>query len=399
MPLSNIQCKQAKPEDKQYKLHDEKGLYLLVTKTGKHWRFDYRYEKKRKTLALGSYPEITLYVAREQLADARRLLVGGVDPSAHRKAEKESERERNQNTFQKVALEWHAKQAPPIWTESHHRLVLRILENYLFPIIGDLPIADIGAKALLEALRPIETRGAVETAHRARTIASQVFRYAIAVGKADRDVAADLRGALTPIRVKHHPALTDPEQVSELMRAIDGYAGTLTARCALRLLPLVFTRPGEVRHMEWAEVHTDKAMWEIPAGKMKMREPHMVPLSHQALSILEEMRPLSGEGKYVFPGERSKDRPMSENTINAALRRMGYTKDQMTGHGFRAMARTMLEERLDFRVEWIEQQVAHTVKDPLGRAYNRTKHLEERQRMMQAWADYLDELRANTPRS
>ena len=411
MPLTDIQIKKAKLEGdaKTRKLYDTGGLCLRISASGKYWIFEYdvpgsipdpskrkdgqvKRKTKRTTPSLGSYPDVTLSEARQKREEMRKQIKAGIDPAQARKSAKYEAQERTANTFELVAREWHGKQGE-VWTASHHKLVLRIMSTYLFPVIGNIPIASVTAPELLRALRPIETRGALETAHRARTIASQVFRYAIATGRADRDVGADLRGALSPLKVKHHAAITDPAKVGELMRAIDGYEGTLITKCALRLLPLVFTRPGEVRHMEWSEIDTAAALWSIPAGKMKMREDHIVPLSTQALAILAEVRELTGGGKYAFPGERSRARPMSENTINAALRRLGYSKDQITGHGFRAMARTLLDEALGFRVDYIEQQLAHTVKDPLGRAYNRTKHLDERRRMMQAWADYLDSLR------
>lgn len=396
MPLTDIKCRTAKPQTKAYKLQDEKGLYLLISPTGaKLWRYNYRFGGKRKTLALGIYPEITLNQARARLAEARRLLADGTDPGAQRKADKLAAAESAASTFEAVALEWHGKQSE-VWTASHAELVLRILNRYLFPSIGARPIAELNAPEVLRALRPIEIRGALETAHRGRTIASQVFRFGIATGRCDRDPASDLRGALAPLKVTHHPTITEPARVGELLRAIDGYSGTLISRCALRLLPLVFTRPGELRAMEWAEINLAGAVWEIPAGKMKMRADHIVPLSSQALAILAEIQPLTGGGRYVFPSERSTAQPMSENTINAALRRLGYSKDEIVGHGFRAMARTLLDEVLGFRVELIEHQLAHEVKDPLGRAYNRTKHLDERGRMMQAWADYLDGLKAGT---
>jgi integrase len=396
MPLSDVQIRNAKPTEKPYKLTDGGGLYLFIQPHGaKLWRLNYRFQGKQKTLAIGAYPHVTLSQARARLAEAKRSLAEGIDPGAQRKADKLAVLEVARNTFEAVALEWQAKQAE-VWTASHSRLVLRILNRYLFPAIGARPVAELSAPEVLRALRPIETRGALETAHRARTIASQVMRFGIATGRCDRDPAGDLRGALSPLKVKHHPTITDPARVGELLRAIDGYSGTLISRCALRLLPLVFTRPGELRAAEWAEIDLAGAVWEIPASKMKMRADHIVPLSSQALAILAEIQPLTGSGKYVFPSERSAVRPMSENTINAALRRLGYSKDEIVGHGFRAMARTLLDEKLGFRIDLIEHQLAHEVKDPLGRAYNRTKHLEERGRMMQAWADYLDTLKAGT---
>ena len=302
------------------------------------------------------------------------------------------------DSFEVVAKEWVQK-FQSRWTEGHRDLILHRLELYVFPWHGQQAVRAVTSPDLLLTLRRIEERGAVETAHRVRQICSQVFRYAIVTGRAERDSAADLRGALPPVKQTHLAALTDPDAVANLLRAIDGYAGNFITRCALRISPLVFVRPGELRTAEWHEFDLDKAEWNIPAEKMKMRAAHLVPLSAQAVAVLRELKPLTGRGRFVFPSVRTSERPMSNNTILAALRGMGYSKDEMTGHGFRAMARTILDEVMGARPDIIEHQLVHTVKDPLGRAYNRTKHLVERREMMQRWADYLDQLKSqNTAR-
>jgi integrase len=302
--------------------------------------------------------------------------------------------ERAANSFEVVAREWFAKQKP-MWVDSHADKILQRLENDIFPWLGPRPIADIAAKELLAVINRIVERGAIDTAHRALQNCGQIFRYAIVTGRADRNPAADLRGALPGTKKKHQAAIMDPGAIGGLLRAIDSYAGSLITRSALRLAPLVFVRPGELRHAEWAEIDLEAGQWNIPAEKMKMREPHLVPLSSQAITILEELRPLTGRGRYVFSGGRSPRRPMSNNAVLAALRRMGFAKDEMSGHGFRAMARTILDETLHFRPDYIEHQLAHAVRDPNGRAYNRTAHLPERRKMMQAWADYLDALKSD----
>jgi integrase len=354
----------------------------------------YRFDSKEKRLSFGRYPAVSLSDARCRRNEARKLLENGVDPAAVKKAQKAARAARAANSFEVITREWLERYAPKV-TAAHIERVRRRMERDLFPWIGEIPIDDVTAPVLLDALRRVEGRGAVHTAKRLRMYAGQVFRYGISTGRCGRDVAADLRDALTEEREQHRPAITDPKKAGELLRAIDGYAGSWAGRCALRLAPLVFVRPGELRHAEWSEIDFDKAEWNIPAGKMKMRVAHLVPLSRQALAILRDLHPLTGGGRYVFPGERSSDRPISDNTINAALRRMGYdTREEMTAHGFRAMARTMLDEILGFRPDFIEHQLAHAVRDPNGRAYNRTAHLAERRAMMQAWADYLDKLKA-----
>lgn len=391
--ISDLEARKAKPKDKPYKLTDERGLYLLVnTNGGKLWRMNYRLDGKQKTLAFGAYPDVSLAQAREKREAARRLLAEGIDPTEHRKTQERATVERATNSFEAVAREWVAKFGPT-WEPAHAAKVARRLELDVFPWLGARPIAEITAPELLSVLRRIEARGAMETAHRARQNCGQVFRYAVATGRAERDPSADLRGALPPTRVKHRSTITEPAEIGALLRALWSYRGSYVTRAALQLAPLLFVRPGELRKAEWSEIDLDRAEWNIPAARMKMREAHLVPLAVQSVAILRDLHPLTGTGRYVFPSPRTGERPMSDNGVLSALRRMGYGKEEMTGHGFRAMARTVLDEVLGFRVDIIEHQLAHTVRDPLGRAYNRTKHLDERRRMMQAWADYLDGLR------
>jgi integrase len=393
MALSDVKVRNSKPSVKQVKLFDGDGLYLLIVpQGGKYWRFKYRFEGKEKLLALGTYPEISLAEARQRRENARRQVAKGIDPGAARKAQKLVETQ-SMETFEVIAREWHIK-FTPTWAPGHAAKVIRNLERDLFPWIGSRPINEIKAPELLSALRRIESRGALDTAHRVRTIASQVFRYAVATGRAERNPATDLIGALPPTIDKHLPSLTDPKEVAPLLRAMEGYQGSFVVQCALRLSPLFFVRPGELRHAEWSEIDMEEAVWNIPAQKMKMKMAHIVPLCKQAIEILNELKPLTGASKYVFPSGRSFARPMSENAVNAALRRMGYDQGTMTGHGFRAMARTILDEVLHIRPDYIEHQLAHAVRDPNGRAYNRTAHLEERRKMMQTWADYLDRLKS-----
>jgi len=393
MPLSDVKIRNAKVKEKPYKVTDGDGLYLYVTEKGsKLWRFRYRFDGKEKLLALGSYPEISLYEARHRRDEARKQLAHGIDPGAVRKAQKQAETSATE-TFEVIAREWHIK-FMPTWTPGHALTIMSRLERDVFPWIGTRPITDIKAPELLTVLRRIESRGALETAHRVRTIAGQVFRYAVATGRAERDPSGDLRGALPQPGEKHHAAITDPKEVAPLLRAIDGYSGHYVTKCALCLAPYLFVRPGELRQAEWAEIDLDGAVWNIPASKMKMKQPHIVPLSRQAVAILTELKELTGGSRYVFPSGRSFVRPISNNAVNAALRRMGYDKDTMTGHGFRAMARTILDEVLRVNPYVIEAQLAHKVPDVLGTAYNRTQHIDERRKMMQTWADYLDGLKA-----
>ena len=392
MPLTDSAVRNAKKREKPAKLSDERGLYLLVNAVGKYWRFDYRFAGKRKTLALGVYPDVSLATARERRDEARRQLARDIDPSMARRIHRTAIVERAANSFEAVAREWHQRYKRN-WAESTAAGILRRLELDVFPWIGGRPIAEITPPELLAVLRRIESRGALETAHRVHQNSSQIFRYAVATGRAERDPAADLRGALPPVRAKHHAAITDPKGVGPLLRAISGYGGSFVAKCALRLAPLVFVRPGELRQAEWAECDLDSAEWRIPAERMKMRTPHIVPLSTQAVAILREIHAVTGRGRYVFPGARSNARPMSENTVNAALRRLNYGSEQMTGHGFRSMASTLLNEA-GWHRDAIERQLAHAERDEVRAAYNYAEHLPERRRMMQAWSDYLSSLEA-----
>jgi len=391
MPLNEMKVRNAKSKNKFYKITDSDGLYLHVAETGgKLWRFRYRFDGKEKLLALGSYPEISLLDARQKRDEARRQLAHNIDPGAIRKAQKQANIQETE-TFEVIAREWHNK-FMPIWKESHSSRVLSRLERDVFPHISKRPIAQIKAPELLGVLRRLESRGILHTAHIIRGICGQIFRYAVATGRAERDPSADLRGALPPVKTINRAAITDPVKVGQLLRAIDSYRGSFVVQSALKFAPLTFVRPGELRHAEWSEIDFEKAEWNIPAHKMKMKQPHLVPLSKQAIEILTEIKKLTGEGQYVFPG-RTSSRPMSDNAILAALRNMGYEKSEMSGHGFRAMARTILDEVLQFRPDLIEHQLAHAVRDPLGRAYNRTQHLDDRRKMMQKWADYLDGLK------
>lgn len=393
-PLTDVQPRNAKGKDKPYKLADGGGLYLLVNPDGtRYWRMDYRFGDKRRTLAFGKYPEISLGDARAKRADAKRLLDQGVDPGEQRKAQKAARSDRSSNSFEVIAREWFSKYKDG-WATSHSDKIMGRLEKDIFPWIGGRPIAEISAPELLAAVRRIEARGALETAHRSLANCGQVFRYAVATGRAERDPSADLRGALPSARArrKHFAAVTESKQVGSLLRAIDGYSGSYTVRCALRLAPLVFVRPGELRAAEWEDIDLEAAEWRYTVSKTKTQ--HIVPLATQAIALLRELHPLTGHGRYLFPSPRTRERPMSDNAILSALRRMGIAKDEMSGHGFRAMARTILDEVLKVPPHIIEHQLAHAVRDPLGRAYNRTTHLEDRRTMMQAWADHLDRLKA-----
>ena len=396
MRLTDTAIRKAKPTEKVQRLFDGGGLYLEISPAGgKLWRMKYRHGGKEKRLAFGTYPDTSLASAREKRDAARKLLAAGVDPGEHRKAEKAAGDDKAANSFEVVAREWFAKHSPT-WVASHADKIIQRLERDVFPWLGKRPIADVTAKELLATVNRITDRGATETAHRALQNCGQVFRYAIVTGRAERNPATDLRGALPPVKQSHHAAILEPAAIGGLLRAIEGYQGGFVTKCALRLAPLLFVRPGELRQAEWAEIDLDAAEWNIPADKMKTREPHLVPLAPQAVAILSELHALTGRGRYVFPSARSASRPMSNNAVLSALRRMGFAKDEMTGHGFRAMARTVLDEVLHFRPDYIEHQLAHAVRDPNGRAYNRTAHLAERRKMMAAWAGYLDQLRDTT---
>ena len=393
MPLTDSAVRNAKPASRPAKLFDGSGLYLLVAPNGKKgWRFKYRFDGKEKLLSFGVYPNVGLKQAREKRADARQLLATGVDPSAVRKATATMRSDRAANSFEAVAREWFFKHSLN-WAVGHSEKIIRRLERDVFPWLGGKPIADVTAPDLLAVLRRIEARGVIETAHRVLQVCGQIFRYAIATSRAERNPAADLRGALASAKPVHFAAITDVNRVGDLLRRIDGYQGTFVVRCALALAPLVFVRPGELRTAEWSEFNLDAGDWTIPAHKMKMGVAHLVPLSTQAVTILRDLQPLTGAGRYVFPGVRNAHRPLSENTLSVALRNLGYAKHEMSTHGFRAMARTILDEVLNVRADLIEHQLSHAVRDPNGRAYNRTAHLPERRAMMQSWADYLDGLR------
>ena len=392
MALSDISIRNANKKEKPYKLSDSGGLFLLISTTGgKLWRYSYRLEGKQKTLALGIYPDIGLKEARELHAAARKLLATGIDPNENRKSNKAAKKLNAANSFELIAREWwqsHMKNK----AYSHKEKVIRRFELYIFPWLGKKPISDITAPQFLEVIKRIEKQNKLETAHRTLQTAGQVFRYAVQKGAVSRDVTADLKGALPATTVKHMAAFTEPRDVAELLRALDGFNGTLTVQCAIKLAPLVFVRPSELRMAKWADIDLEAGTWQYLVSKTKTN--HIVPLSNQAVAILKEIQPLSGHGEYVFQGGHSPLKPMSESAINAALKRMGYdTKTQITGHGFRAIARTILHERLNIDPAIIEHQLAHKVPDTLGSAYNRTKFIDQRKAMMQTWADYLDSLK------
>ena len=389
--LTNTTLRNLKPASKIYRKPDGRCLYIEVPPTGaKRWRFRYRFGGKAKQLSFGTFPDVGLKMARERREAARKLLADGVDPGEHRKASKAS-REGGPNTFEVVAREWFAKFRVS-WSEGHASKVSQRLEQNLIPWLGALPMDEITTAKLLSVIRRIEDRGAVETAHRALQDCGRVFRYARSTGRSTHNPVSDLRGALSPQQPKHFAAVTEPRQVRELLIKLDGYEGTLIVCCALRLAPLVFVRPGELRNAQWDDVDLDTSEWRYFVTKTKTW--HIVPLSRQAVDILRELHPLTGTGRFVFPGARSDERPMSNNAILAAMRSMGIMGEEMSGHGFRAMARTILDEVLGFPAHLIEHQLAHAVHDANGRAYNRTAHLPERRAMMQRWADYLDGLKA-----
>jgi integrase len=404
--LTDIQCRNATCpiEKKQARFYDSGGLYLQVSPTGtKRWFLKYRIEKAEKQMALGSYPAVTLIAARKARDSAKELKAEGRDPVQVRKIEKLKASNPAGDTFKVVALEWFAKQAP-LWSAPHGERSLRQFERDLFPWIGARRLKEIEPVELLATLRKVEERGAIETADRGLMLARQVWRYGVATGRVDRDITADLKGALSPYRGKHFAAITDPVRLGGLIRAIRGYKGGQIVRAALQLTPLLFQRPNELRGAAWAEIDLDAALWTIPAARMKRGkdgkengDPHLVPLPTQAVAILRGLQPYTGHGVMVFPSERDHSRPLSENSVRTALISMGYTSDIQTWHGFRATARTMLAERLDIDPLVIEAQLAHAVKDANGRAYNRTQYLAHRAKMMQQWADYLDQLAMQLP--
>lgn len=393
--LSATAVKMAKPREKAFKMTDGGGLYLEVSPTGsKYWRMKYRHAGKEKRLAIGVYGtsdgKVSLVAAREARDEAKRQLAQGIDPSTAKRIARQQGEEAAANTFMAVAVEWLEKVHQHDVVPAHYQRNKRRLERDAFPIIGKRPISEITPPELLDCLRRIEERGHIETAHRVKTLCGQVFRYGISTGRVERDPTPDLRGALRPHKTKHYAAVTDPKEVVGLLRAIEGYGGQPVTIAALKLAPLVFTRPGELRQARWSDFDLEEATWTFHASKTG--QAHIVPLPTQAVAILRDLHGLTGRAEFVFPGVRSSKRPMSNNTIKAALDRMGF-KGEMTAHGFRAMARTILAERLNYPEHYIEQQLAHAVKDSNGRAYNRTSHLEQRREMLQSWADYLNALR------
>ena len=393
--LSDIEARKAKPQDKPYKLTDGKGLYLLVNPAGgKLWRFNYRHGGKQNTLALGVYPDTPLAKARERLEEARRMLADGIDPGEARKAAKQAQQDGVKNSFEAVALEYFNVRGKE-WSERHRTRLEADMRRDIFPWLGDKPIQDIAAPELLKTLNRIVERGAEETARRAREVCGSIFRYGMATGRTDTDPAQALKGALPTASPKHHAAITEPKAVGELLRALEGYAGSPTVRAALKLAPLVFLRPGELAQAEWAEFDLEAGEWRIPGERMKMNGKHIVPLSRQAIDILLDLRPLTGSQAYVFPHARNKGQSMSRESVRAALVRMGYGPDSgnpMTAHGFRGMASTLLHEQ-GWNTDIIERQLAHAERNKIKAAYNHAEHLPERRRMMQAWADYLDGLK------
>ena len=392
MRLSTAKIQNATAQKKTVRLFDGRGLYLEIAPTGSRWwRFKYRFAGKEKRISLGVYPDVGLKKARDRRDEMRKLVADGIDPSAARKQQKLMALDAAANTFEAVAREWFEKHSAN-WEASYSVKLLARLEANIFPWLGDRPIRDIKPPELLSVLRRVESRGVLETAHRLMNYCGNIYRYAVATGRAERDISSDLRGALPPSTPQHHASVTDPEGVAALLRAIDGYRGSNVTRYALQLAPLVFVRPGELRKAEWSEIDLEAGEWRIPPGRMKMKTKHIVPLSSQAVAILRALQPLTGKGHYVFPGARSRERCMSENTVNGALRRLGWSGSEMTGHGFRSMASTLLNEQ-GWNRDAIERQLAHTERNSIRAAYNYAEHLPERRRMMQAWSDYLHTLK------
>ncbi len=394
MALSDVKVKAAKVPDgkKQIKLSDGAGLYLLVKPSGKYWKLKYRFSGKEKTLSIGVYPSVGLKEAREKREAAKKLLEKNIDPSQAKQQERREKCTRQRSiTFEGVAGEWMQKNKVK-WVPAYSVRIQRWLANDINPWLGSLPIDEIKAADVLAVLRKAESRGTITTAHKLRSIIGQVFRYAVATARISGDPSRDLRGALTPKVVKHRATITDPKAIGALLRAIYAFEGTFVVQCAMKITPYVFVRPGELRHAEWSEIDLDKAEWRIPAEKMKMKSMHIVPLASQVVAILRELQPLTGGGRYVFPSIRGGGRPMSENTVNATLRRIGYAKEEICAHGFRGMASTMLHEQ-GWPSDVIERQLAHQEGNDVKRAYNHAQHLPERKKMMQHWADYLDGLR------
>ena len=388
MALTDVKVKNLKAKDKQYKVADEKSLYVQVTPAGgKLWRFKYSFGGKRKVIALGRYPDVTLSMARQKRREAKSLLADGIDPAV----EKQAKQIDKVNTFHKVAAEWW-RSKKDIWSDGHAALIWRRLEKNVLPWLGDRPVIEITARELLEVLRKIEARGAIETARRICQVCGQVFMYGVACGYCENNIASGLVTALKQRKTRHYAAITEPDKVKTLLRDLEAFEGSFIVLSALKIAPLVFVRPGELRKAEWQEIDLEAALWTIPAEKMKMKRPHLVPLSSQAVKILEDMYPLTGHGLYVFPSVRTDKRPISENTLNVALRRLGYSKDEMTAHGFRTTASTLLHE-MGWKSEVIEMQLAHRDRNKIRGVYNKAQYLDERRDMMQKWADYLDGLK------
>lgn len=393
MPLNEIKCKNAKPSDKIQKLSDEKGMYLQVNPSGgKTWQLKYRFAGKEKKLAIGSYPETSLKEARDKRDDARKMIQGGIDPSAAKKAAKESLKLNHENSFEAIALEWHKKQTPT-WTAQYEKVLKRRLEGNLFPFIGSIPVNAVTAPDLLMTLRKIEARGAIDLTHRMHQVASQILRYAIATKRADRDVSADLRGAFQTQKKKNHAYLKE-EELPEFLRQLEAYEGEQQKQTALKLLLLTFVRTGELRGAKWEEINFDKAEWRIPAERMKMKELHIVPLSKQAIELFKKQQQISHNREYIFPNNHKPLGFMSENTMLYAIYRMGY-HSRATGHGFRATASTILNEH-GYKSDVIERQLAHGERNAVRAAYNHAQHLPERREMMQWWSDYLNRLASSS---
>ena len=392
MPLTDTRIRTLKFTGKPAKYADGGGLHLYVSSSGKKlWRMTYYYDKKEKVLSFGEYPVISLEKAREKRLQAKQLLTEGVDPGAHKKAIKEAQRSEVNDTFQTIAKEWHETRTSD-FTEKHRGTVMYRMEKYIFPFIGGEHIARMEAPDILAVVKPLEHKGQNETARRILQIISQVYRYAVVTGRAKRNPATDLHGALRPRKVVHRAAITEPAKVAQLLRNCDSYEGYFPIICALRLAPLVFVRPTELRAAEWSEFNFESKEWRIPAQRMKMKQMHIVPLAKEAMAILEELHAYSGSGKYLFPSIRTETRPLSDATLLNALRRMGYAKDEMCTHGFRSIASTLLNE-LGYNRDWIERQLAHGERNDVRAAYNYAEYLPERRRMMEEWADYLTNLK------
>ena len=392
MPLTDTHIRNIRYTGKPKKYFDGGGLFLFVSATGsKLWRMAYRFEQKSKLLSFGEYPTVSLKDARERRDEAKKKLANGIDPSAHKKSIKAAQLAEINDTFQNIALEWH-KTRMAEFSDKHRGTILYRLETYLFPAIGKANIAKLEPQDILAVVRPIEQKGLFETSRRLLQIISQVYRYAVITGRAKHNIAADLRGALRPRKVTHRAAVKGTDNVSQLLRNCENYNGYFPIVCALRLAPLVFVRPTELRAAEWSEIDLKAREWRIPAERMKMKQIHIVPLAEQAIRILEELYLYSGRGKYLFPSIRTEARPLSDATLLNALRRMGYAKGEMCTHGFRSIASTLLNE-LGYNRDWIERQLAHGERDEVRAAYNYAEYLPERRQMMQEWADYLCKLR------